>query len=283
MPLEPFLRYLQDDGLYLPVIKEHSLEKIRRHNYYAQVFASSMKAKWPQRAYVGLYSGAGRARLKSTREIVETTAMSVLRLPDPFTHYIFVDSDPDCASALRTRSGQVDVNADVKVLEGDVARVAPTVRQALPVYGPGNGLLSFCFVDPFAADVRFDVFRDLSTLRMDFLVLLMLGFDARVNFRQYYEDKNSSRIGDLVDCLNWRERYDQTSDRNVIRFLLQLFDEAMVRLGYLSAPANSYHQVTASGTSVLQYVLAFYSKHPLGQKFWQDALTGSTQQTSLEL
>src|SRR4029077_4567853 len=80
-----FLRNLPDDELYLPSIKEHSLEKIRRHNYYARMFATSMKNKWPQRAYVGLYSGAGRARIEGTGEIIETTALSALRLADPFT------------------------------------------------------------------------------------------------------------------------------------------------------------------------------------------------------
>jgi len=283
MPSCSFLRDLGDDDLYLPSIKAHSLEKIHRHNYYARLFASSMKSKWPQRAYVGLYSGAGRARVSGTREVVETTAMSVLRLPDPFTHYIFVDSDPRCVTALSQRSAGLDVRADVRVVHGDVGAVIPTVRDALPPFGPGNGLLSFCFVDPFSAAVPFEVFRGLSDLRMDFLVLLMLGRDARTNFRRYRDDESSTRIGDLVDCPDWRERYARAADKNVIRFLLSLFDEAMVRMGFLPATENSYHSVNASGTGVLQYVLAFYSKHPLGRKFWQDTLAGSTDQVSMDL
>ena len=39
------LRALSDDGLHCPVIKPHSLEKIIRHDRYAQIFATAMKAR----------------------------------------------------------------------------------------------------------------------------------------------------------------------------------------------------------------------------------------------
>jgi hypothetical protein len=61
---------MESDGHYLPEIRPHSLEKIRRHDYYAALFSKAMAKKWPRRAYIGLYAGAGRARLKDTGEIV---------------------------------------------------------------------------------------------------------------------------------------------------------------------------------------------------------------------
>ena len=70
------IRGMEDDGFYTPSIKEHSLRKIRLHNYYVRLFSTAMKKKWPQRAYLGLYSGAGRALVEETGEIVATTAVS---------------------------------------------------------------------------------------------------------------------------------------------------------------------------------------------------------------
>ncbi len=282
MATDTFLRQLSDDGLHLPEIKLHSLEKLQRHNYYARVFATAMRKKWPQLAYVGLYSGAGRARVVPEGEIVETTAMSVLRLPDPFTHYIFVDSDPDCVSALKQRVAVVP-RRNVQVIHGDVAATASTVRQALPSYGPGRGLLSFCFIDPFSTDFKFDVIRQLGDLRMDFLILLMLGWDARVNFTRYYEDTQSTRIADLIDCPNWRAEWKSQGSTDVVGFLLRKFNEAMVRVGYLPAPESALHRVTASGKNVFQYVLAFFSKHQLGQDFWKETLAGNSDQMGLGL
>lgn len=278
-----FLRALPDDGLYLPSIKAHSLEKIRRHNYYAQMFATGMKKKWPQLAYIGLYSGAGRARLESTGEIIETTAMSALRLPDPFTKYIFVDNDPRCTHALEHRAATVRAADQMSILLGDVDEVVSLVPDALPRFGPGNGLLSFCFVDPFAADVKFQTIQALSSFRMDFLILLMLGWDARVNFRRYFLDPTSTRIADLIDCPNWRAEYRGGEDKHVVRFLLRKFDQAMVRIGYLPASDDLYHRVTAVGKGVLQYILVLYSQHPLGQKFWKDTLAGAESQLRFDL
>ena len=69
---------LGDDGHYTPDIKEHSLRKIRLHNHYVSVFSTAMKDKWPQRAYLALYSGPGRARVAGTGEVIATSAMSAM-------------------------------------------------------------------------------------------------------------------------------------------------------------------------------------------------------------
>lgn len=234
-------------------------------------------------AYVGLYSGAGRAKVVRPIEIVETTALGVFRLRYPFTKYIFVDRDRRCIDALRSRIDAIPGDFDVTLLEGDTAAIAPLVRQALPQYTRGNGLLSFCFVDPFAADIKFATIRALSDHRMDFLILLMLGRDIRTNLRLYYGDPTSSRVADLIDCPDWRTEYASSGDQNIVRFVLTKFDDAMVRLGYRSATEHLRRQISATGTAVLQYVLVFYSKSQLGQQFWQDILSTAAPQTALDL
>lgn len=105
--------HLEDDGLYTPTVKEHSLQKIRLHNYYVSLFSTSMKSKWPQRAYLGLYSGAGRARVAETGKIVATTALSAVQTRYPFTKYIFVDNDRRCIEALKARIRALETEVDV--------------------------------------------------------------------------------------------------------------------------------------------------------------------------
>ena len=176
MAEQDFLRGLEDDRLYTPDIKPHSLEKIRLHNYYLSLFTTSMKDRWPQRVYLGLYSGPGRARIEGTGEVVETTALSAFRVRYPFTKYIFVDSDPRCIEALRGRIEALPGQHDVTLLERDVADATREIIRAMPQYDRGKGLLSFCFIDPFSAALDFDVIRALgSRYKMDFLILLMLG------------------------------------------------------------------------------------------------------------
>lgn len=273
-------RSVADDGLYTPEIKRHSLEKIRLHNRYARIFASAMHKSWPQLAYVGLYAGAGRAHIAGTNEIVETSALTVLRQPDRFTDYVYVDRDPNCVQALTSRIHSIDPPTKVTIIPSDVNESVGAVRQALPPFSGSRGLLSFCFIDPFDLQLQFNTLRGLSPLRMDFLVLLMLGVDARRNFNRYLSDESSTRIGDLIDCPQWRDEYRTGS--NVIHFLLRKFDEAMQRLGYLSA-AEDAHIVRAHGMGVLQYVLAFYSKNELGQKFWRESRSSLSSQLGLRL
>ena len=67
---------------------------------------------------------------------------------------------------------------------------------------------------------------------------------------------------------------------NPLRFLFDRFDQRMVELGYLSAKRDS-EVVYAHGTHVLQYMLAFYSKHEMGLKFWRETKRTLSPQAEL--
>lgn len=277
---------LSDDGFYTPAIKPHSVEKIRIHNYYVSLFTTSMKDRWPQRAYLGLYSGPGRATVETTGEIIETTAMSAFRPRYPFTKYIFVDNDSRCIEALSGRIEALDQDFDVSLILSDVGEAVPLVVDAMPSFGPGNGLLSFCFIDPFSAALDFEVIRGLgSRYKMDFLILLMLGRDIRTNFRRYLDDPDDPRIGALIDDPDWREdwRGRGLGRRELVRFLLEKFDTAMTRLGYQAARPSESHPIRIMGKNVFQYSLVLYSKDELGRRFWDATRKGTTPQMGLGL
>lgn len=278
---------MEDDGHYLPEIGAHSLEKLRRHNYYAGIFSKAMAEKWTHRVYIGLYSGAGRARLRSTGEIVETSAMSVLRQEVPFTKYIFVDSDPRCIEALGQRISALERDRDVTLIQRPVNDAVPDIFDAMPRFDPavGEKMLSLCFVDPFRLDLDFDVIRRLNRYRMDFLVMLPLGFDLRRNIRRYLEDEEDERVARLIDDPQWRAewRARQEADRYFVRFALEKFDDAMERLGYRRREMKDTVSIKVTGMGVYLYSLALYTKHPLAEKFWKTTIAGTAQQTELDL
>jgi hypothetical protein len=133
---------MEDDGLYLPEIRTHSLEKLRRHNFYAAIFSKAMARKWRHRVYIGLYAGAGRAIIRGTREIVETSALAVVRQEVPFTKYIFVDSDPQCTTALADRVASLDDDFDVTLLQLPVNDAVPE-RFAIQKFDEAMARLGF--------------------------------------------------------------------------------------------------------------------------------------------
>ncbi len=280
------MKSLEDDGFYLPTIKRHSLEKIKRHNYYAQIFSKAMHRKWPQRAYVGLYSGAGRAKLADTGEIVETSAMSVFTQEVPFTKYIFVDEDTRCIEALAARIGVLHSKFDVKFINGKVNDSVDAVFDAMPSYNSKDrGLLSLCFVDPFGANLDFEVIRKLSNFQMDFLVLLPLGHDLRRNFLHYLRDEEDERVGRLIGAPDWRTEWRASgeNDKKFIRFILSKFDEAMVGLGFRNREMKDTVSIKIVGMGVYLYSLALYSRNEAGEKFWKTTIVGTDPQLGLGL
>ena len=200
---------LEDDGLYTPSIGEHSLRKIRAHNYYVSLFTTAMKNKWRQRAYLGLYSGAGRARVSGTNKIVPTTAISALQVSEPFTKYIFVDNNPDCIAALDARIGALGRDYDVSFINKDVSEAVPAIIKKMPLFSKGRGLLSFCFVDPFSAELDFSVLKQLGgKYKMDFLVLAREEQERPALLPRAVQTDARSRCADEFPALpRGRERY----------------------------------------------------------------------------
>lgn len=279
-----FLRGLPPDKWYTPTIKQHSLEKISLHNQYADVFNKAMKHAWPQRAYIGLYSGAGRAKLHPNGEIIETTAMSVFRLSEPFTHHIFVDKDPRCIEALRGRIGALADPPSVTFVEKNVEDAVSEIKEALPSFSKEKRLLSLCFIDPFSAELDFNVIRELGTaFRVDFLILLMSGVDIRQNFQRYFEDVSDARIAKLIDDPAWRTDWGKRGSRGkeLVPFILEKFDAAMRRLDYQASAPGEEKPIRVHGKGVLLYHLLFYSKHPLAKKLFQAARAATDDQPSL--
>lgn len=274
-----------DDGYFLPTIKPHSLEKIRRHNYYAALFSKAMSQKWPQRLYVGLYSGAGKAAIESTNEVVETSALAVLRQEVPFTKCIFVDADARCLDALRARVAALGTQHDVTFILGDVGDSLAEIKAAIPPFSKSKGLLSLCFIDPFGADFKFQVIRELSNYWMDFLITLPLGMDLRRNLTRYLEDPDDRRVAEFIDQENWRDEWRKLglSKRHFVRFLLERFDEAMTRLGYRGRRLQGAANVRISGMGVFLYALTLYSRHELGETFWRTTLNHADNQLQMDL
>lgn len=275
------------DGHYMPEIAGHSLEKLKRHNFYAALFSKAMAKKWPHRVYIGLYSGAGRAVLRRTQQIVETSAIAVFRQEVPFTKYIFVDADQRCIGALEQRIAALPGKFDIALIQEHVNDAVPAILNAMPRFDPraGEGMLALCFVDPFRIDLDFEVIRNLSRFKVDFIVMLPLGFDLRRNLRRYLHDEQNERVAALISAPDWRSewRSKKLSERHFVRYVLGKFDEAMMGLGYRQRELKDTVSVKVTGMEVYLYSLALYTRHELGEQFWRTAVAQTDRQLGLGL
>lgn len=274
------------DGGHLPTIKEHSLEKLDLHNYYAEIFAGGMRKLWANLVYVGLYSGAGAAEVEGSGEVVMTSALSVLTQKVPFDRYIFVDDDPACIGALRARVGTLGMAGRVTLLQRDVNGCADEILKVLPDWRKEGGVLTFCFIDPYKVDLDFEVVRRLSHLKVDILLMVPLGYDVRRNWRDYIDrpamrDRLSRFLGESHWVQDW-----QALERPYTAFpgfVRDRINAAMKGLGFIEVEHRDIRDVKVAKKNVYLYSLHLFSKSRVAIKFWRDALKGTSEQGSLGL
>ena len=112
---------------HLPEIGPWGEEKYRLVGNYAQIFATSMKQKWQCRFYIDLFAGAGRARIRETRKIVDGSPLIALGIEDRFDRYIFCEKDLTKIDALTKRVTSDYSGIDVHYVAGEVVPKNRTV------------------------------------------------------------------------------------------------------------------------------------------------------------
>jgi three-Cys-motif partner protein len=274
---------LEDDGLNTPEVGDWAEEKYRLVGFYAELFAKSMKGKWGSRVYLDLFSGAGRARIKSTNKIVPASPLLALGVTDKFDRYIFCEIDPDKLSALETRVKREYPSVDAHYIPGDTNKNVDEIMTRIPQHYPDFKVLCFCFVDPFRMEhLDFETIRRLSTRLMDFMVLIPSGMDANRNVAKYTKEENK-KVGRFLGNDKWRDEWAATElkGENFERFVRDQFGKQMEKLGYIYSGPEDMRPVRLPEKNVLLYRLAFFSRSDLGKKFWEQARKYSDDQRSL--
>jgi three-Cys-motif partner protein len=170
---------------------------------YAAIFNNGIKNKFINRVYIDLFAGAGYAPIKGRNKIVKSSALISLSLPEPFTHFVFCEMDPDRIHALKERVKREYPSkfSSCYFLEGDSnENVGEVIRIINSLQG---STISFAFVDPFSLNLHFSTVEKLSTVgKVDFLILLALQMDANRNFIYYSdEDNNHLKIWRLIEMI----------------------------------------------------------------------------------
>ncbi len=223
-----------------------------------------MTGKWSSLTYVDLFAGAGRARLKDSKRVVAASPLLVLDLPKAFTKYVFCELDSANAGALRQRIDAHVPRRDATVIPGDTNVNISRVSDQMAA-----GSLTFCFADPFRLeDLHFDSIRYLAQHhRADFLILLASGMDANRNEPTYVKAGHQT-VSRFTGQDHWRSRWPN-GGQAFGDFVADEFGRAMAGLDYAYSGLSSMKTIVNT-KNVPLYRLAFFSKHPLGAKFWDE-------------
>jgi three-Cys-motif partner protein len=255
---------LADDGLVTPEVGGWGEDKYQLVRCYAGIFSRAMAGKWSSLIYVDFFAGAGRARLAGSHRIVPASPLLVLDVPKPFTKYIFCELDERNAESLRRRVDAHVPIRDARVVAGDTNETISDTVSLIPV-----GSLTFCFADPFRLEnLHFTTVQTLAQKRRtDFLILLPSGMDANRNEVTYVKPHHQT-VSNFTGQPDWRSRWPHPS-LGFGDFVADEFGRAMAGLGY-TYPGLPSTKVIVNNKNVPLYRLAFFSKHPLGAKFWEE-------------
>lgn len=273
---------VDDDGLTTPEVGGWAETKYRLLTLYDELFSTGMKNKWDQRVYIDLYAGAGHSRIQGTSRFLKGSPLIALTVTDPFDKYIFCEEREDLLDALKARVKQIAPQANVVYVPGNCDAQIDEIYKEIPKASPTNTVLSLCLVDPFDFGIKFETLRRLSTVFVDFVVLLAIGMDANRNYDHYVEG-NSTKIDEALGNTEWRERWKAVGvKRSDFRpFLAGEFSRSMELLNYLKTPLDRMKQVRSVEKNLPLYYLALFSRSQMAFKYWDEVLKYSTDQQCL--
>jgi three-Cys-motif partner protein len=240
-----------------------------------------MHKKWPLRVYVDLFAGAGRARVRGTFRVLDTSALIALAARELFDRYVLCDRSPRCIKALRERARTRRPEADVRYVRGDCnAKIGQILAELPSVSAPG--VLGCCVVDPFGLKaLKFETIKRLSAYRMDFVVLIPSFMSAHRN--EALLTRDSSLLDDFLGNRHWRQRWVEAcagAHRPTFgNFVVEEFGRSMSGLDYLKSEPDD--PVLVDDEDRKLYHLAAYSRHRLGSEFWRKAKRSVSKQDRL--
>lgn len=263
---------LADDQLPLRCVGSWARDKLYYLQRYMNVFNSSMKDKWPKRAYVELFAGPGLGIVRDSGDIIEGSPILAIEQSVPFTYHIFVDINKSAVEALEKRAESLNPQADVKLLNKDCNLSIDEIRKLL-----GISHLILAFIDPTSMQISFS---SIDRLTRDFHMDLIINFPLQAINRSYkyamqgYVDKYDSFFG----TREWENIIRSHTDvRSVGAKLLDLYRSQLRTIGYGKIKGLSDDQAFESGEILVRgpkniplYYLVFASKDRIAYKFWDE-------------
>jgi three-Cys-motif partner protein len=229
--------------------------------YYAEMFATGMKFKWKSRVYLELFSGPGKCLIRDTGQEEPGSPLKVIN--HEFTKFIFTEMSMPAAEALVSRIESFSNSNLAEIWCGDCADAIHKIEI------PANSL-TFAFIDP--TGIGHAPFSLIQTLHMktrcDLLINVQHGMGIKMNIHQYKPDVDEqSALTKFLGNDSWKG-LPRHNAHDFFRGVLDIYKRQLDKLGF-SFTGREVLISNRQGTGL--YLLLYASKHPRGEKFWEEA------------
>lgn len=246
------------DGLRVQCIGRWSLEKHKVLRQYIDA-TQHVRKKFigPGKggaAFVDLFAGPGRARVKGTGEFVDGSPLIAASHDGaPFSKIILCEADQENHAALKERTA--GHGSRVKVLSGDCNDLIDEVLKQLPKAG-----LNLALIDPYnVGPLSFETLAKLGRSgRMD----LLLHFPTS-DIRRKFGRKLFGYLDRFLGSPEWRSVVTKAEQ---VPQLIPFLRGRLSTLGYSDEEVQS-HPVRADAQVL--YHIVYITKHDTGSKIWK--------------
>jgi len=270
-----------DDGLPAEEVREWVADKHKLLCDYIQICSATRRKYIPPQgsggaAYIDLFCGPGRAKIKGTGEFVDGGCVAAWRKSvesgSPFSRVIIGDTHRERLAAAKTRLERL--GAPVEAFLGTAKDNALPVMQRSPKSG-----LNLAFLDPYnLGALDFEIIATLSQLQRIDMLIHVSQMDLQRNF-----DRNTTEDGTVFDRFapGWRTDVDmQRSQRAGRVAFFEYWKELVAQQGV--EPAKSVRLITGPGNQPL-YLLLLVARHALPRRFWNTIAESNNGQGILDV
>jgi three-Cys-motif partner protein len=233
-------------------------------SYYADLFATGMKNRWPSRVYLELFSGPGKCCIRDTSN--EDLGSPLKVIEHEFTKFVFTEVSAPAAEALAQRLEPFANSAQTEIWCGDCAEAIH--RICIP-----DRSLTFAFIDPTGiGHAPFSLIESLrKKTRCDLLINVQHGMGIKMNVHQYTPDAGEeSALTQFLGHDGWK-RLPRHNAKEFFVGVLDLYKQQLDKLGF-NFTGREVLISNQQGTGL--YLLLFASGHPRGKEFWEKSLKG---------
>ena len=265
--------YLQPtaDGLQTRESGAWVAQKLDYLRRYIDVFETSMRNKWPTRAYIDLFSGPGKCQDRDTGQIYLGSPLVALTARYPFTDYYFIDNDQSAMSALKQRCSSSPTHSRLHFIVADANTIASSLVEGIQSISS----LNLAFLDPEGLELAWSTVATLASLgRLD-LILHYPQMGLTRYMPAAFGLRGNTQVDKFFGDEQWRSIYESHArgeESFLHRQLMDHYKARLASLGYVEILRDDeagLEPAMVNEKGVPLYRLLFASKHPVGVDFWR--------------